>query len=41
MESIIEILARELGVPLEAVTKSGGESRLLEGQNKQCKGAKP
>ena len=38
---VMEILARELGVPLEAVTKSGGESRLLEGQNKQCKGAKP
>ena len=32
---VMEILARELGLPLEAVTKSGGGSRLLVGETKK------
>ena len=32
--SVIEILARELGVSMEQVTKSGGDSRLLAGKCK-------
>ncbi len=31
---VMEILARELGIPLEAVTKSGGNSYLVAGVNK-------
>ncbi len=31
---VLEILSRELGIPLEAVTKSGGHSQLILGQNK-------
>ena len=31
---VLEILSRELGVPMEAVTKSGGSSRLIVGINK-------
>lgn len=27
----MEILARELGIPLEEVTKAGGDSRMLTG----------
>ncbi len=32
---VLEILARELGLPLEEVTKSGGSSRLITGINKE------
>ena len=32
---VMEILARELGIPVEAVTKSGGGSQLLVGKNKE------
>ena len=28
---VMEILARELGIPLEEVTKAGGDSRMLTG----------
>ena len=31
---VLEILSRELGIPMEAVTKSGGSSRLIVGINK-------
>ncbi len=31
---VIEILSRELGIPMEAITKSGGNSRLIVGTNK-------
>ncbi|EFB75280.1 NAD(P)/FAD-dependent oxidoreductase [Subdoligranulum variabile] len=31
---VLEILARELGVPQEAITKCGGDSRLIAGTNK-------
>ena len=31
---VLEILARELGVPQAAVTKSGGGSQLIVGVNK-------
>lgn len=31
---VMEILARELGIPMSEVTKSGGESRLILGTNK-------
>ena len=31
---VLEILSRELGVPMEAITKSGGNSRLIVGINK-------
>ena len=31
---VMEILARELGVPLAAVTKAGGDSRIIAGVNK-------
>ena len=32
---VMEILARELGIPVEALTKSGGGSQLLVGKNKE------
>ncbi len=32
---VLEIIARELGLPLEAITKSGGSSRLIVGENKE------
>ena len=32
---VMEILARELGIPLDQVTKSGAGSRLIEGENKE------
>ena len=32
---VMELLSRELGVPLEAITKSGGASRLILGENKE------
>jgi glycerol-3-phosphate dehydrogenase len=32
---VMEILSRELGIPVTEVTKSGGESRLLAGQTKE------
>ena len=31
---VLEILARELGLPAEAITKCGGDSRLILGTNK-------
>ena len=31
----MEILHRELGIPMEELTKSGGSSRLIEGKNKE------
>ena len=31
---VMEILSRELGVPMEEITKSGGASRLIAGKNK-------
>ena len=31
---VLELLSRELGVPMDAVTKSGGNSRLILGTNK-------
>ena len=31
---VLEILSRELGVPMETITKSGGKSRLILGVNK-------
>lgn len=31
---LVEILSRELGIPVEEVTKKGGESRLLHGKTK-------
>ena len=31
---VMEILSRELGVPLEEITKSGGESRIIVGKDK-------
>ena len=31
---VLEILSRELGVPMEQITKSGGKSRLILGVNK-------
>ena len=31
----VEIIARELGIPIEQVTKCGGESRLLVGKTKE------
>ena len=31
---VLEILSRELGVPMEQITKSGGNSRLIVGINK-------
>ena len=31
---VLELLSRELGVPMDAVTKSGGNSRLILGKNK-------
>ena len=31
---VLEILSRELGVPMERITKSGGDSRLIVGVNK-------
>ena len=31
---VLEILSRELGVPMEKITKSGGDSRLIVGVNK-------
>ena len=31
---VMEILARELGVPLAAVTKAGGDSHIITGVNK-------
>ena len=31
---VLEILSRELGVPMDQITKSGGESRLIVGVNK-------
>ena len=31
---VLEILSRELGVPMEQITKSGGDSRLIVGVNK-------
>ena len=30
----MEILSRELGIPMEQITKSGGRSRIIEGTNK-------
>ena len=33
---VMEILARELGVPLSQVTKSGGASRIILGVNKDA-----
>ena len=30
----MEILHRELGIPMEEITKAGGESKLIEGTNK-------
>ena len=33
--SAVEILARELGIPTEQVTKSGGGSRLLTGKTRE------
>lgn len=35
MPYLTEILARELGIPYEAVTKSGGASRLITGRTKE------
>lgn len=32
---VMELLSRELGIPLQEVTKSGGASRYMMGQNKQ------
>ncbi len=32
---VLEILARELGIPMEAVTKSGGGSQMILGTNKE------
>lgn len=31
---VMEILSRELGIPLEEITKSGGESRIIVGRDK-------
>ena len=31
---VMEILARELDIPVEGITKSGGNSRIIEGVNK-------
>jgi glycerol-3-phosphate dehydrogenase len=31
---VLEILARELGVPMSEITKSGGQSKLIVGVNK-------
>ena len=31
---VMEILSRELGIPMEEITKSGGESRMIVGTNK-------
>lgn len=31
---VVEILARELGIPMEEVTKSGGESKMLAGKTR-------
>ncbi|MGI5893391.1 MAG: NAD(P)/FAD-dependent oxidoreductase [Candidatus Merdivicinus sp.] len=31
---VVEILAKELGVPMEEITKSGGESRMLTGKTR-------
>lgn len=31
---VMEILSRELGIPMEEITKSGGESKLIVGSNK-------
>ena len=30
----MEILSRELGIPMEEITKSGGNSKLIVGTNK-------
>ena len=35
MDRIIEILAQELDLPMEEITKSGGGSRLIVGENKE------
>ena len=31
---VVELLARELGIPMDEVTKSGGKSRMLAGKNR-------
>jgi glycerol-3-phosphate dehydrogenase len=31
---VLEILSRELGVPMSEITKSGGQSRIIVGVNK-------
>ena len=31
---VMEILAKELDIPVEEITKSGGNSRIIEGVNK-------
>ncbi len=33
---VMELLSRELGVPMEALTKGGGGSRMLEGRSKEA-----
>lgn len=33
---VMEILSRELGIPMEQITKSGGDSRLIVGTNKDA-----
>ena len=32
---VMEILSRELGVPMEQITKSGGGSRMILGRDKE------
>ena len=37
----MEILSRELGISMEEITKTGGDSRLIEGINKKnCRGGR-
>ena len=31
---VMEILSRELGIPMEEVTKAGGNSKIIVGTNK-------
>ena len=35
---VMEILARELGIPVEEITKSGGNSGIIKGSNKDSFG---